>query len=109
MLYHKEFISHNSPLDEPEEVTRETSEYIESNNPVLEWLSSNYEKTNKYDDKITVDEMYSDFTVVHGGIPKKRFGEYMKMAGYQSFVSNGSRVYRCVKRKLPNFVEEDRI
>lgn len=43
VTYHKEYITQKQPLEEPDEVTRETQEYIESNNPVLEWLEPKHQ------------------------------------------------------------------
>jgi P4 family phage/plasmid primase-like protien len=97
--YHHQYISKRVVLQEPIEVTHETMEYIQSNNPVLDWINTMYEKTNDYNDKIKVDDIFSEYVMDNGPIPKKRFGEYVRMAGYASMVSNGTRVYRGLKRK----------
>jgi len=47
-----------------------------------------------------VDEVYSDFTSQQGPMAKKKFGEFMKMAGFQSVVSHSIRIYRCLKKKM---------
>lgn len=106
--YHKKYITQRKALEEPEEVTRETQEYIESNNPVLEWLNTNYEKTNRYDDKITFEEVYTDFILQNNSVSRKHFGSYMKTAGYESKTSNSTRIFRGLKKKN-QFIEQDEI
>lgn len=103
LSYHKRFIMGNKPIDDPEHVVNATNEYIEENNPVGLWLNDNYMITNNPEDRVKVDELYTDFYPKPTGFTKKKFGQYMSQLGLKSKISNGSRYYTGLQKKRDDY------
>ena len=96
---HKEYIDGNKYLHEPSNVTEFTREYLVANNPLTEWLRSNFDVTNNSSDRIKVDDMYNMFYPRSQTIKKIDFGKYMGLLGYKSKCSHGVRYYIGLRKK----------
>lgn len=106
LSYHKEYINGNKVIEDPESVIQATREYMEDCNPVAHWLKSNYEITNNSEDRVKVDDLYSDFHPKPAGFNKKKFGQYMGYLGFKSKTCQ-YRYYTGLKKQLLAILEDE--
>lgn len=105
--YHKEFVHGNQAFVDPPEVTAETNEYMNDNNPVSVWLNNNYDFTNSREDKVLVSDLYREYMSqqdLRSSETKERFGKLMSMIGFKSVSTTQKRFYFGLRKKT--IVEE---
>ena len=109
--YHKKYVFGNQRIIEPTEVTAETTEYLNENNPVAVWMSKTYEIVADEGFRVKVEDLYQEYITnnpVTTLFNKKKFGELMSMIGFKSKTSNGTRYYVGIKKiVVPDIYESD--
>ncbi len=89
-------------IDDPEDVAKATSQYIEENNVVGQWLEENYTITNDPSDKIgsvVIFERFGDDTK-NRMMSQKLFTKAMKFKNCDVFKSGGKMFYKGLVRKV---------
>ena len=97
--YHKRYIDGNQLLEDPQDVKDATTEYMESNNPCVEWLDKYYTITSDKTKKHTPLELRLHFERdMRNKITKDAFSKYMAAFGVSPTKSNGTLYYYGLTR-----------
>jgi P4 family phage/plasmid primase-like protien len=89
-----------SKLPIPDAIKEETSDYIDNNNPIKDWLSINIEVTSNSKDRIKTTELlklYNEDEATERSLNSKEFLKYMTFNGIESKKIRGFRYYVGVK------------
>jgi P4 family phage/plasmid primase-like protien len=85
-----------SKINIPSSVLDETKEYIEENNPIINWLQNNITITNNQKDRIKTSDMhrqYNDDEHTERRLSAVEFSKYMKFNGFEYKTIKGYRYY----------------
>lgn len=98
--YYKRYIHGHKMLEEPDQVTVATREYIEDNDPLLQWFTTHIEVTNSTSDRLKAEEMLYAYNLGSGvKLTSQKFGKAMSAMGYKSKSSNNIRYFYGMKIK----------
>ena len=85
-----------SKINIPSSVLDETKEYIDDNNPIIDFLKNNVHITNNPKDRIKTSDMHKyysehDDTIIN--LSSRDFSKYMRFNGFVSKKTNGHHYY----------------